>query len=69
MRHIAAGLLHNNSFSGPEFPGRCSNFVLLHIFFAGIYYTMTIIGPAVGYVAGGQLLLLYTDFLTVDPLT
>lgn len=30
---------------------------------------MTIIGPAVGYVAGGQLLLLYTDFLTVDPLT
>lgn len=36
---------------------------------AGIYYTMTIIGPAVGYVVGGQLLLLYTDFLTVDPLT
>lgn len=35
----------------------------------GIYYTMTIIGPAVGYVVGGQLLLLYTDFLTVDPLT
>lgn len=34
---------------------------------AGIYYTMTIIGPAVGYVVGGQLLLLYTDFLTVDP--
>lgn len=30
---------------------------------------MTIIGPAVGYVTGGQLLLLYTDFLTVDPLT
>lgn len=30
---------------------------------------MTIIGPAVGYVVGGQLLLLYTDFLMVDPLT
>lgn len=30
---------------------------------------MTIIGPAVGYVTGGQLLMLYTDFLTVDPLT
>lgn len=39
------------------------------IYFPGIYYTMTIIGPAVGYVTGGQLLLLYTDFLTVDPLT
>lgn len=36
---------------------------------SGIYYTMTIIGPAVGYVVGGQLLLIYTDFLTVDPLS
>lgn len=30
---------------------------------------MTIIGPAVGYVLGGQLLQIYTDFMTVDPLT
>ncbi|XP_031617011.1 solute carrier organic anion transporter family member 4A1 isoform X2 [Contarinia nasturtii] len=37
--------------------------------YLGIYYTMTIIGPAVGYVVGGQLLQIYTDFLTVDPLT
>lgn len=37
--------------------------------FSGIYYTMTIIGPAVGYMAGGQLLLLYTDFMTVNPLS
>lgn len=37
------------------------------VFVTGIYYTMTIIGPAVGYVVGGQLLLLYTDFITVDP--
>lgn len=36
---------------------------------SGIFYTMTIIGPAVGYVVGGQLLLLYTDFLRVDPMS
>ncbi|XP_034473892.1 solute carrier organic anion transporter family member 4A1 [Drosophila innubila] len=34
--------------------------------YLGIYYTMAIIGPAVGYVLGGQLLLIYTDFVTVD---
>lgn len=27
---------------------------------------MAIIGPAVGYVLGGQLLLIYTDFVAVD---
>lgn len=37
--------------------------------FTGIYYTMAIIGPAVGYVVGGQLLLIYTDFMTVDSNT
>lgn len=30
---------------------------------------MAIVGPALGYVVGGQLLLFYTDFLSVDPLT
>ncbi|XP_036321065.1 solute carrier organic anion transporter family member 4A1 [Rhagoletis pomonella] len=34
--------------------------------YLGIYYTMAIIGPAVGYVLGGQLLLIYTEFMTVD---
>ncbi|KAM7352109.1 organic anion transporting polypeptide 26F isoform 1-T1 [Cochliomyia hominivorax] len=34
--------------------------------YLGTYYTMTMIGPAVGYVLGGQLLLIYTDFLQVD---
>lgn len=34
--------------------------------YLGIYYTMAIIGPAIGYVVGGELLKLYTDFLTVD---
>lgn len=34
---------------------------------SGIFYTMAIIGPALGYVIGGELLKLYTDFLTVDP--
>lgn len=33
----------------------------------GIFYTMAIIGPALGYVIGGELLKLYTDFITVDP--
>lgn len=37
--------------------------------YLGIYYTMAIIGPAVGYVVGGQLLLIYTDFMTVDSNT
>ncbi|XP_067214968.1 solute carrier organic anion transporter family member 4A1 isoform X2 [Linepithema humile] len=34
--------------------------------YLGIYYTMAIIGPALGYVVGGELLKIYTDFLTVD---
>ncbi|XP_065357343.1 solute carrier organic anion transporter family member 4A1 [Calliphora vicina] len=34
--------------------------------YLGTYYTMTMIGPAMGYVLGGQLLLIYTDFLQVD---
>ncbi|XP_050319426.1 solute carrier organic anion transporter family member 4A1 [Bactrocera neohumeralis] len=34
--------------------------------YLGIFYTMAIIGPAVGYVLGGQLLLIYTEFMTVD---
>ncbi|XP_066601024.1 solute carrier organic anion transporter family member 4A1 [Prorops nasuta] len=37
--------------------------------YLGIYYTMAIIGPALGYVVGGELLKLYTDFLLVDPST
>jgi hypothetical protein len=37
--------------------------------FSAIFYTMAIIGPAMGYVVGSQLLLLYTDFISVDPLT
>uniref|UniRef100_A0A1B0CUF1 Uncharacterized protein n=1 Tax=Lutzomyia longipalpis TaxID=7200 RepID=A0A1B0CUF1_LUTLO len=36
--------------------------------YLGIYYTTAIIGPAVGYVVGGQLLLFYTDMVSVDPL-
>ncbi|XP_017111436.1 solute carrier organic anion transporter family member 4A1 isoform X1 [Drosophila elegans] len=35
--------------------------------YLGIYYTMATVGPAIGYVFGGQLLLIYTDWLSVDP--
>ncbi|XP_049773044.1 solute carrier organic anion transporter family member 4A1 isoform X2 [Schistocerca cancellata] len=35
--------------------------------YLGIYYTTAIIGPALGYVLGGQLLKIYTDVLTVNP--
>ncbi|XP_033209479.1 solute carrier organic anion transporter family member 4A1 isoform X2 [Belonocnema kinseyi] len=35
--------------------------------YLGIYYTMAVIGPAMGYVIGGELLKIYTDFPTVDP--
>ncbi|XP_026758788.2 solute carrier organic anion transporter family member 4A1 isoform X2 [Galleria mellonella] len=34
--------------------------------YLGVYYTMAVVGPAVGYVLGGQILNVYTDFLTVD---
>ncbi|XP_025992017.1 solute carrier organic anion transporter family member 4A1 isoform X2 [Solenopsis invicta] len=37
--------------------------------YLGVYYTMAIIGPALGYVVGGELLKIYTDFLTVDSST
>ena len=37
-------------------------------FFLGIFYTMAIVGPAIGYSLGGQLLSLHTDFLeTLTP--
>ncbi|XP_034253662.1 solute carrier organic anion transporter family member 4A1 [Thrips palmi] len=35
--------------------------------YLGIFYTMAVVGPAMGYVLGGQLLRVYTDFLVVDP--
>ncbi|KPJ15355.1 Solute carrier organic anion transporter family member 4A1 [Papilio machaon] len=34
--------------------------------YLGVYYTMAVVGPAVGYVLGGQMLNIYTDFPTVD---
>ncbi|XP_043496047.1 solute carrier organic anion transporter family member 4A1 [Polistes fuscatus] len=37
--------------------------------YLGIYYTMAVIGPALGYVVGGELLKLYTDFIIIDPTT
>ena len=44
-------------------------FLFFFSIFKGIYYTMAIIGPALGYVIGGELLKLYTDFLIVDSST
>uniref|UniRef100_A0AAG5DGR6 Solute carrier organic anion transporter family member n=2 Tax=Anopheles atroparvus TaxID=41427 RepID=A0AAG5DGR6_ANOAO len=37
--------------------------------YLGIYYTMAVVGPAAGYVIGGQLLLFYTDMFVVDAST
>ncbi|RWS23093.1 solute carrier organic anion transporter family member 4A1-like protein [Leptotrombidium deliense] len=34
--------------------------------YLGIFYTMAIIGPGVGYIVGGQLLQIYVDFLYVN---
>ncbi|XP_053609403.1 solute carrier organic anion transporter family member 4A1-like isoform X2 [Plodia interpunctella] len=34
--------------------------------YLGVYYTMAVVGPALGYVVGGQMLNIYTDFATVD---
>lgn len=42
------------------------NLINLNAPFTGTYYTMTMLGPALGYVLGGQLLLIYTDFLQID---
>ena len=33
---------------------------------AGIFYSMAIIGPAVGYLIGGEFLKRYTDLYSVD---
>ena len=38
-------------------------------FFAGIFYAMCIIGPAMGYMFGGELLKRYTDIDKVDVST
>ncbi|KAL0268937.1 UNVERIFIED_CONTAM: hypothetical protein PYX00_010711 [Menopon gallinae] len=35
--------------------------------YLGVYYTLSLVGPAVGYIMGGELLKIYTDFLTHDP--
>ncbi|XP_072947607.1 solute carrier organic anion transporter family member 4A1 [Epargyreus clarus] len=37
--------------------------------YLGVYYTMAVVGPALGYVLGGQMLKIYTDFVTVDSET
>ncbi|CAB3239506.1 unnamed protein product [Arctia plantaginis] len=37
--------------------------------YLGVYYTMAVVGPAMGYVIGGQMLTIYTDFLSVDSQT
>jgi len=37
-------------------------------FFLGVFYTMAIVGPAIGYSLGGHLLSIHTDFLlTISP--
>ncbi|XP_014662179.1 PREDICTED: solute carrier organic anion transporter family member 4A1-like [Priapulus caudatus] len=35
--------------------------------YVGIYYTMALLGPALGYMLGGLLLAIYTDAPSVDP--
>ncbi|CAB3384981.1 Hypothetical predicted protein [Cloeon dipterum] len=35
--------------------------------YIGIFYTMAILGPALGFVLGGQLLSVYTDIFTANP--
>ncbi|XP_075991572.1 organic anion transporting polypeptide 26F isoform X2 [Anticarsia gemmatalis] len=37
--------------------------------YLGVYYTMAVVGPAMGYVVGSQMLTIYTDFLSVDAET
>ncbi|KAI1286015.1 Solute carrier organic anion transporter family member 4A1 [Halotydeus destructor] len=36
-------------------------------YYMGIFYTMALVGPAVGYVVGGQFLRLYVDWIYVNP--
>lgn len=36
-------------------------------FYIGIFYALTIVGPAIGYLAGGAFLNFYVDVNTVDP--
>ncbi|KAJ0182819.1 hypothetical protein K1T71_002188 [Dendrolimus kikuchii] len=37
--------------------------------YLGVYYTMAVVGPALGYVIGGQMLTIYTDFVSVESET
>jgi len=36
------------------------------VWFVGVFYSTAIIGPAIGYILGGQLLKLYCDVGWVD---
>lgn len=38
-------------------------------FFPGIFYAMSIAGPAIGYLLGGYFLTFYTDFDKIDTST
>ena len=34
--------------------------------FLGIYYTMALVGPAIGYLGGSTMLAMHTEFASVD---
>ena len=52
----------------------CSLYFYVHIFvdltlailYLGLFYAMAVLGPALGYICGGLLLTVYTDFHAVD---
>ncbi len=36
-------------------------------FYTGVFYAVTGLGPAIGFILGGQFLRLYVDFLVISP--
>jgi organic anion transporter 4A/organic anion transporter 4C len=41
--------------------------IFIFLYFVGIFYAFTILGPAIGYLAGGAFLNFYVDINAVDP--
>ncbi|ETN63617.1 organic anion transporter [Anopheles darlingi] len=68
MKQIIRVLHDDDPNAGPFLPP-AALYPFIMVRSTRIYYTMAVVGPAAGYVIGGQLLLFYTDMFVVDAST